>query len=283
MKHGLVLEGGAMRGLFTAGVTDVMMEEGLTFDGAVGVSAGAVFGCNYKSNQPGRVLRYNLRFCKDPRYCSMRSWAKTGDLFGADFCYREIPDHLDPFDREAYRSNPMDFYVVGTDVATGRPVYHNCTQGDQEDMDWFRGSASMPMASRVVEVGGYRLLDGGISDSIPLRYLESQGYEKNVVVLTQPIGYVKKRNKGLPLMRRVLKQYPQVVEAMARRHEMYNEITAYVREQERRGRVFVIRPEAALDISRVEHDREKIQKAYDHGRTVARKRLAALKEFLQDR
>lgn len=283
MKHGLVLEGGAMRGLFTAGVTDVMMEEGLTFDGAVGVSAGAVFGCNYKSNQPGRVLRYNLRFCKDPRYCSMRSWAKTGDLFGADFCYREIPDHLDPFDREAYRSNPMDFYVVGTDVTTGQPVYHNCTKGDQEDMDWFRGSASMPMASRVVEVGSYRLLDGGISDSIPLRYLESQGYEKNVVVLTQPMGYVKKKNKGLPLMRRALKQYPHVVEAMARRHEMYNEITAYVREQERRGRVFVIRPEAALDIGRVEHHEEKIQKAYDHGRAVARKRLAALKEFLQDR
>ena len=271
-----------MRGLFTAGVTDVMMEEGLTFPAAVGVSAGAVFGCNYKSNQPGRVLRYNLRFCKDPRYCSMRSWAKTGDLFGADFCYREIPDHLDPFDREAYRSNPMDFYVVGTDVTTGRPVYHNCTQGDQEDMAWFRGSASMPLASRVVEAGGYRLLDGGISDSIPLRYLESLGYEKNVVVLTQPMGYVKQRNKALPLLRRALKQYPRVVEAMARRHEMYNEITAYVRDQERRGRVFVLRPEAPLDISRVDHDPEKIQKAYDHGRAVAKKRLAALKTFLQD-
>ena len=126
MKHGLVMEGGAMRGLFTAGVIDVMMEEGIGFDGAIGVSAGAVFGSNYKSNQPGRGIRYNLRFCQDPRYSSFRSLAKTGDLFGADFCYREIPDHLDPFDREAYESSPMDFYVVATDVHTGKPVYHNC-------------------------------------------------------------------------------------------------------------------------------------------------------------
>lgn len=153
MKHGLVMEGGAMRGLFTAGVIDVMMEEGIGFDGAIGVSAGAVFGSNYKSNQPGRVIRYNLRFCQDPRYSSFRSLAKTGDLFGADFCYREIPDHLDPFDREAYESSPMDFYVVATDVHTGKPVYHNCRKGDREDLDWFRASASMPLAARIVEVG----------------------------------------------------------------------------------------------------------------------------------
>ena len=118
-----------MRGLFTAGVIDVMMEAGIVFDGAIGVSAGAVFGCNYKSNQPGRVLRYNLRFCKDPRYSSFRSLVTTGDLFGADFCYREIPDRLDPFDKQAYRENPMDFFVVGTDVHTGQPVYHNCLEG----------------------------------------------------------------------------------------------------------------------------------------------------------
>ena len=130
MKHGLVMEGGAMRGLFTAGVIDVMMEQNIVFDGAVGVSAGAVFGCNYKSHQIGRVLRYNLAFCQDPRYCSMRSRIKTGDLFGADFCYRQIPDELDVFDREAYANSPMDFYVVGTDVRSGRAVYHNCLTGD---------------------------------------------------------------------------------------------------------------------------------------------------------
>ena len=217
MKHGLVMEGGAMRGLFTAGVIDVMMEEGIGFDGAIGVSAGAVFGSNYKSNQPGRVIRYNLRFCQDPRYSSFRSLAKTGDLFGADFCYREIPDHLDPFDREAYESSPMDFYVVATDVHTGKPVYHNCRKGDREDLDWFRASASMPLAARIVEVGGYQLLDGGISDSIPLKYLESVGYDRNVVILTQPMGYEKKKNKALPLMKAAYSQYPDLLKTMARR------------------------------------------------------------------
>lgn len=282
MKRGLVMEGGAMRGLFTAGVTDVMMEAGIVFDGAIGVSAGAVFGGNYKAGQAGRVLRYNLRFCKDPRYSSLRSLIKTGDLFGADFCYREIPDHLDPFDQAAYAANPMDFFVVATDVHTGRAVYHNCLDGGREDLEWFRASASMPLASRIVSVGGYDLLDGGIADSIPLAYLEGQGYDRNVVVLTQPMGYVKTKNKAMPLLRRVYKNYPQLLETLARRQDVYNETTAAIREKERRGEVFVIRPEAPLDIHRVEHDRRRIQAVYDLGRAVMEKRLEAMKAFLQE-
>lgn len=281
MKRGLVLEGGAMRGMFTAGVTDVMMEHGITYDGLVGVSAGAVFGCNYKSKQIGRTIRYNLKYCKDPRYCSVRSLLKTGDLFGTQFCYRDIPNELDPFDLETYQTNPMEFYVVATDVTTGRPVYHECPTGGGEDLDWFRASASMPLAANIVEIDGLKLLDGGISDSIPLKFAETR-YEKNVVVLTQPMGFVKEKNKALPVMRRVFKQNPRLIEVMARRHDNYNEATAYIREQERRGKVFVIRPEAPLDINRVEHDPEKIQRAYDHGRAVAEKRMAALKEFLKD-
>lgn len=281
MKRGLVLEGGAMRGMFTAGVTDVMMEHGITYDGLVGVSAGAVFGCNYKSKQIGRTIRYNLKYCKDPRYCSVRSLLKTGDLFGTQFCYRDIPNELDPFDLETYQNNPMEFYVVATDVTTGRPVYHECPTGGGEDLDWFRASASMPLAANIVEIDGRKLLDGGISDSIPLKFAETR-YEKNVVVLTQPMGFVKEKNKALPVMRRVFKQNTRLIEVMARRHDNYNEATAYIREQERRGKVFVIRPEAPLDINRVEHDPEKIQRAYDHGRAVAEKRMAALKEFLKD-
>ena len=280
MKYGLVLEGGAMRGLFTSGVLDVLMEHGVTFDGAVGVSAGAVFGCNFKSNQPGRVLRYNLRFCRDPRYCSLRSWARTGDLYGADFCYRAIPDELDPFDREAYAANPMDFTVVCTDAETGRPVYHSCPTGDEHDLVWMRASASMPLASRVVEVDGYRLLDGGVADSIPIRHAQEMGYDKCVVILTQPRGYVKEKNKALPLMRAALRKYPMLVSAMARRQDVYNASTAYLRREDRAGRVFILCPEAALDIGKTEHDPEKIQLAYDEGRLVGEKRLPALLEFL---
>lgn len=281
MKRGLVLEGGAMRGMFTAGVTDVMMEHGITYDGLVGVSAGAVFGCNYKSRQIGRTIRYNLKYCRDPRYASVRNLIRTGDLFGAQFCYQDIPNELDPFDLETYQSNPMVFTVVATDVTTGQPVYHDCTVGDGEDLDWFRASASMPLAANIVEIGGLKLLDGGISDSIPLAYAETR-YEKNVVVLTQPLGFVKERNKALPMVRKAYKAYPHLIEVMTHRHENYNRATAYIREQERQGKVFVLRPEAPLGVSRVEHDPEKIQKAYDHGRAVAEKRLAALEEFLKD-
>ena len=270
-----------MRGLFTAGVIDVMMERGLTWDGIMGVSAGAVFGCNYKSHQPGRVLRYNLRFCRDPRYSSLRSLVRTGDLYGAEFCYREIPEKLDPFDTETFEKDPMDFYVVCTDAATGRPVYHNCLKGDREDLDWFRGSASMPGVSRAVEVGGYRLLDGGVSDSIPLRALQARGYERCVVVLTQPVHYVKEKSRALPLFRMALRRYPRVAETLSRRHTIYNEEVAYVREQERQGKVFVLRPEEALPVSRVEHDPDKLQAAYDLGRAVTEKRWQALTDFLE--
>ena len=143
-KTGLVLEGGAMRGMFTCGVIDVLMENGIRFDGAAGISAGAVFGCNYKSRQIGRPVRYNKNYCKDPRYCSDRSLIKTGDLYGADFCYRELPDVLDPFDRETFKNDPMEFYIGATDVKTGKAVYHKCTDGGEDDLLWMRASASMP-------------------------------------------------------------------------------------------------------------------------------------------
>lgn len=158
MKYGLVMEGGAMRGLFTAGVIDVLMENAITFDGAVGVSAGAAFGCNYKSNQPRRVIRYNTRFCHDKRFCSVSSLVKTGDMFGADFCYHEIPNKLDIFDYKTFNESPMEFYVVCTDVTTGKPVYRRCRVADDNELEWIRASASMPLASRIVEIGGMKLL-----------------------------------------------------------------------------------------------------------------------------
>ena len=173
----------------------------------------------------------------------------------------------------------MEFYVVTTDVLTGQPLYHLCPNGDESDLTWFRASASMPLAANVVEADGRWMLDGGIVDSIPLKFAEGK-YDRNVVVLTQPIDYIKKKNKAMPLVRNRMKQYPKVVAAMARRHEDYNREVAYIRYRERAGKVFVLRPEAPLDLSRTEHDPAKLLKAYDHGRAVAEKRMAALKEFL---
>ena len=281
MKTGLVLEGGAQRGMFTAGALDVMMERGVNFDGLIGVSAGACFGCNYKSNQPERAMRYNLKYIRDPRYCGMRSLIKTGDFYGADFCYREIPLYLDPFDSETFRNSPVEFYVVCTDVHSGEAVYQQLTKGDEEDMDWIRASASMPMVSQVVHVGGRELLDGGAADSIPLRWFQSIGYEKNVVILTQPRDFVKEKNSMLPLMRVVLRKYPRLIDTLAHRHEVYNASTAYVRAEEAAGRAFVLAPDAPLPIKRTEKDPEKLRAVYEMGRRSMEKNLDAMMEFMK--
>lgn len=282
VKTGLVLEGGAMRGMFTAGVLDVMMEEGISFDGVVGVSAGAIFGYSYMSGQQGRSLRYNLAHCRNPEFCGFRSLLRTGDLYGAEFCYHTLPDKLDPYDWEAFRQNPTEFHIVCTDVTTGEAVYHLC--GAEEDrryaeMEWLRASASMPLVSRIVEVDGLRLLDGGVADSIPLQYFESIGYARNVVVLTQPDGYVKKKNRALPAARLALGRYPRLLATMARRHEVYNDTLRHIREAERRGAALVIAPESPLPIGRTEHDPEKIRAVYTLGRRAAEKRLEELKRF----
>ena len=280
MKRGLVMEGGAMRGLFTCGVIDVFMENGVEFDGAIGVSAGACFGCNYKSKQPGRAMRYNLRFCRDPRYSSIRSLIRTGDIYGAEFCYHTIPESLDPFDYETFEQNPMEFYVVCTDVETGKPVYHNMPHGRAGEMEWLQASASMPLVSRVVHAGGRKLLDGGVSDSIPLQYFESIGYDRNIVILTQPADYVKQPNRQVPLLRAALRKYPRVADAMARRHEMYNAETAYARERAKAGAAIVIQPKAPLPVHRIEHDANRLREAYELGRAAGAERLDEVRCFL---
>ncbi len=280
--RGLILEGGAMRGMFTCGALDVFMEQGIVFDGMIGVSAGAVFGCNYKSRQPGRALRYNKRYCADKRYCSFDSLLRTGDLYNAEFCYHTLPTELDVFDTAAFRENPMAFYVTCTDVTTGKPVYHRCDKGDGEDILWMRASASMPLVSRVVEIGEEKLLDGGIADSVPLEYMESLGYRGNVVILTQPLGYVKKPNNLVPLARMLLKGYPKMVEAMADRHLRYNRTTAAIQEKEEKGAVFVLRPPEALRIGSMEKKPEELERVYQIGRKTALERLPALKAYLKE-
>ena len=279
MKKGLVLEGGAMRGLFTAGIIDVMMEAGVEPDGLIGVSAGAAFGCNYKSRQPGRAVRYNTRFAKDPRYSGLRSLIKTGDYFNAEFGYHIVPKQYDIFDTKAFEQNRLVFVFVCTDVMTGKAVYHQMDRVTFDELEWLRASASMPLASKVVEVGGRKLLDGGVADSIPLAYFERIGYERNVVILTQPEGYVKEPNRLMPLMRLALRKYPKMLEAMENRHLMYNQELEYVRQAEREGRCLVIRPDEKLPIGHISHDPENMRRVYEIGRRKGEKHLDQIIDF----
>ena len=279
MRRGLVLEGGAMRGLWSAGVTDVMMEHGVEPDGLIGVSAGAAFGCNYKSRQIGRAIRYNTRFAKDARYSGIRSLLRSGNYFNAEFGYHVVPYEYDIFDTQTFEQNPMKFTVVCTDVLTGQAVYHDIDHVDYEELEWLRASASMPLASKVVKVQGHQLLDGGVSDSIPLEYYERQGFNRNVVILTQPKGFVKEPNKLMPVMRIALRKYPKMLKAMDERHVMYNHELDYVAEAERQGRCLVIRPDGKIPIGHISHNPDEMRHVYEMGRTIGERYIEQIKEF----
>ena len=281
MKTALIMEGGAMRGMFTCGVLDVLLRKKITFDAAAGISAGAVFGCNFKSAQIGRALRYNKKYCGDWRYCSLRSLLLTGDLYGADFCYRTLPDELDVFDRQAFQSNPMKFFVGATDVKTGRCIYHECTDGNEDDMLWLRASASMPLVSRPVAVNGTLLLDGGIADAVPFAYMKKLGYEQNVIILTQPRNYRKMPLKGKALYRLLLHKYPSIYEALCARYEMYNRQMDEIDRREQDGISLVLRPPQKLAIGHREKNPEKLEQVYRVGEAEAIKRLQEIDAFLK--
>ena len=281
MKTGLIMEGGAMRGMFTCGVLDVLMENNITFDGAAGISAGAVFGCNFKSKQIGRAIRYNKQFCSNPEFCGMKSLRKTGDFYNVDFCYNKLPNEIDIFDIETFKNNPMEFYVGATDINTGEEVYHKCYDGTGADLQWMRASASMPVVSRPVEVEDRIMLDGGIVVSVPYKYMESIGYDRNVIILTQPYGYVKKKIKFLPVISATLKNYPKAIEAMKVRHERYNIEMAEINQREKDGVALVIRPPEDLGIKRTENNPDELERVYQIGRKVAQDRIDEIKEFLK--
>ncbi|MDE7051134.1 MAG: patatin family protein [Lactobacillus sp.] len=282
MKKGLVMEGGAMRCMFTAGVIDTLMKEKVVFDGAVGVSAGAAFGCNYKSEQIGRVLRYNVKYASDPRLSSWHSWFKTGDLYGADFCYRELPVELDVFDTSAFQKNPMDFWCVATDINNGEAVYHKLISGKEADLQWIRASSSIPVFARPVEIGNRKYWDGGISDSIPIKFFEKIGYQKNVVILTQPLSYRKEASKLYPALELLLNKYPAVLGKLKTRARDYNCVLDYLRKKEVQGKILVIRPPYPLDIGTMEKNPEELKRVYNVGVKEAKKNLKAVRAYLAE-
>ena len=280
MKTGLVLEGGGMRGLFTAGILDVLMENNVTFDGVVGVSAGATFGCNFISHQIGRTLRYNMSQRKNPKYMGIRSLIKTGDYVGGEYAYHVLPTKLDVFDFEAFEKNPTEFHVVTTNVRTGEAIYHRIDKVDYTGMEWIRASASMPIISRPVAIGDYEMLDGGIADSIPLRYFESEGFKRNIVILTQPKGFKKKLTKLMPVFKATMRKYPAIIEGMSKRHLMYNRELDYISQQQMAGKCLVICPSDTLPIGRTSLNAKKMQHVYDMGRKAGEDNLEAIRKFI---
>lgn len=279
IKTGLVVEGGGVRGIYAAGVLDAFLEQGLRFDGLIGVSAGAIHGCSFLSGQRGRSIRYYRKYCGNPRFMSFQSWLKTGDLVGVEFCYHELPDKLDVYDYAAFEACEIPFYVTCTNVETGKAEYIRLTDM-RAQIDYLRASASLPYFSRIVPLDGKKYLDGGVADSIPVEAFRAMGYGKNVVILTREEGYVKGPElQALP--RLVYRRYPAFAETILRRHEDYNRTLRRIAELEAAGEIFVIRPGAALNVKRMEKDPTVVQRAYDCGYRDAKERMEALLTWMK--
>ncbi|MCC8067378.1 MAG: patatin family protein [Clostridiales bacterium] len=280
MKTGLVLEGGAMRGMYTAGILDVMMEHSVPVNGMIGVSAGALFGVNYLSGQNGRVIRYNKRFNSDKNYMGLRPLLKEGNIISTEYAYHDVPFELDIFDDETYKKTAEDipFYAVITDMETGRPNYVRI-RSVYRQMDVLRASASMPFVSKPVDIGGRKFLDGGISDSIPFRWMQGNGYDRLIVVLTRDLSY-RKTPMSPALIRSSYRKYPKLQEQLFNRHTVYNEAVAALKEQEADGQVFVIRPSSPIEIGRIESDPSKLQAVYELGLNDGEAMLPKLLEYL---
>ena len=280
MKTGLVLEGGAHRAIYTAGVLDVLAENNVYFDGVIGVSAGAIHGCAFVSKQIGRSINYTLKYAGDKRYMSFYSLLTTGNMVGEQFCYHDLPEKLFPFDHKSFEQSNTEFYVTCTNLQTGLAEYIHCEEL-KDKMPYLRASASMPFVSKISFINGNAYLDGGIADSIPVQAFQNMGYERCVVVQTRASGYKKKPNKLAWLAYLLYWRYPNFIKAIKNRHIMYNKELNDIEDMQQKNEVFVIRPSKLIKIGHTEKNKQVLRQVYELGRTDAIKALPALQEFLK--
>ena len=279
MKIGLVLEGGAMRGMYTAGVLDTFLDNNIEVDGIIGVSAGVLFGVNYLSKQRGRIIRYNKRFINDKRYMGIWSLIKTGNIINKEFSFYEVPQKLDVFDNDTFKESKIDFWATITNIETGEAEYVKLDDLFAQ-MEVLRATAAMPYVSKIVELESGKYLDGGISDSIPVEKCKELGYDKIIVVLTRPLDYRKKKTKEF-LANTYYRKYPKFAKTLNNRYKMYNETVEKIIDMENKKEIFVIRPSRFVDVKRIEKDPEKLQEMYDLGLEDGKNSLEKLREYIK--
>ena len=281
MKTALILEGGGMRGLYTAGVLDVLMENNIETDVACGVSAGALFGINYKSKQPGRVLRYNLKYAGNSENLGVRQLLKTGNLMSKQFYFDDLPFKLDVMDTETYRNNKTDFHAVVTNLLTGQPEYKSIYDLENEDcMEYLRASGSLPFVSKPVFVKDIPYLDGGIADSIPVKRYIEDGFDKIIVILTK--HHCIKNNNKIHGTNFFYKKYPEFANTLKNRNTDYIKQYNYVKQLENEGRIIVIQPSLHLNVKTTEKNKELIQKLYELGVNDCNKKIQDIKKYLEE-
>ena len=281
-KTAFVLEGGAMRGLYSAGVLDVFMQKGIDTDAIYGVSAGALFGINFKSKQIGRAIRYNLKYAHEKNYMGLYSLITTGNIMNKEFCFNKLVNELDIFDFETFNNSPVKFYAVVTNIETGKPEYLKI-KSPIDDLEKLRATSAMPLASKIIKIDGKKYLDGGISDSIPIHF-NKEKCKKNIIVLTQPLDYKKKTLSKLK--ERIIKlrfyKYKKLINTMLDRYNEYNKVIEDIIEMEKNGEIFVIRPNKKINIKLSENNPEKLQEIYDLGVNCCKKVIKDLKKYLDN-
>ena len=269
-KVGLVLEGGGMRGVYTAGILDFFMEKNLYFPYVIGVSMGACNAASYISRQIGRNKAVTINYVNDPRYIGYRNFLKCKSIFGIDFIYNEIPYKLEPFDFDTFSNSKEKLIIVATDCHTGKPIYFNKDE-HKDILTIIRASSSLPFISPIVKYKDMCLLDGGISDSIPINKSIKDGNNKNVIILTRPKGYRKEPFKGKKLLKKVYSGYDGLINSIENRYRMYNATVDYIEKLEREKKAIVIRPKENLKVGRLEKNKEKLEKLYRFGYRDAKK------------
>lgn len=280
MKIGLVLEGGAMRGMYTAGVLDTFLDADVKIDGIIGVSAGVLFGVNYLSKQKGRVIRYNKRFINDKRYMGFWSLITTGNIINKEFSFYEVPQKLDVFDNETFKKSETEFYATITNMETGKAEYIKLEDLFAQ-MEVLRATSAMPYVSKIVELDSGKYLDGGISDSIPVEKCKELGYDKIIVVLTRPLDYRKKKPKEF-FAKTFYRKYPNFAKTLNNRYKMYNETVEKIIDMENKKEIFVIRPSRLVNVKRIEKNPEKLQEMYDLGIQDSKNILDKLTEYIKE-
>ena len=270
----LVLEGGGLRGVFTCGVLDCFMDNGIHFPFTIGVSAGACNGLSYMSGQRGRAKCSNIDLMEKHKYVGFRYLLSQGCIMDFKLLFEDFPEKIIPYNYDAYFSNPDRFVMVTTNCLTGKAEYFEEKSSAARVMDIVRASSSLPFVSKITYVDGTPMLDGGITDSIPVRYAMEQGYEKLVVILTRNKGYRKKDNK-MRISKAFYRKYPQLLRALSERNAVYNQTMDLIENLEAEGRILVIRPERPIEVGRMEKDTDKLTALYQEGYEIAASILAS--------
>lgn len=277
----LILEGGGMRGVYTAGVLDLLLDEKIDIKYCVGVSAGACNCISYISKQHKRNYRVNLNYINDRRYLSFSNLIKTGSAFGMEMLFNIIPNELEPFDYEGFKNSGAKFIVGATNCKTGLPEFYHIKDFNEDGYDAIKASISLPLVAKVIDFDNKKLMDGGIAAPIPIQKAIDDGIKKHVVILTQHKGYRKGKNKMMPIIKRKYKNHQGLINAMENRYKIYNETLEQLDKLEAEGKCFVIRPSSPLEVSRFEKDKEKLEAIYNKGYEDAKKLSVDLKKFLE--